>query len=179
MEGLKIIGLILMLGIAGCSGCAINPSVEDNEIEKELANDLYDEYEDIRRDKSVIRMIKSPGGVYEVPIEVNGSKMNFIFDTGAGIISISTTEANFLIKQGTLSKEDIVGVANFSDANGDVSEGMIVRLKTIKIGNRVLKNVEASIVDNDRAPLLLGQSALSRFGKFTVDYSEGIITFEK
>ena len=57
--------------------------------------------------------------------------MFFIFDTGASIISISETEANFLWKQGKLTKEDIRGTANFSDANGDISEGTIIILKTV------------------------------------------------
>ena len=32
-----------------------------------------------------------------------------------------------------------------------------------------LKNIEASVVKNQKAPLLLGQSVLERFGSFTLD----------
>jgi aspartyl protease family protein len=117
-------------------------------------------------------------GVYSVPVELNGTKMYFIFDTGASIISISETEAAFLIKQGTLTKEDIIGTANFSDANGDITEGTIINLKTVKIGNLTLKNIEASIVPNANAPLLFGQSALEKFGKISIDYKKGEITLE-
>jgi aspartyl protease family protein len=122
--------------------------------------------------------IKKVNGVYEIPTEINGVPMHFIFDTGAGMISISETEAIFLFKQGKLAQEDILGKANFSDANGDISEGTIINLKTVKIGDRILENIQASVVHNLGAPLLMGQSALEKFGKISIDYQQGEITFE-
>src|SRR6218665_31500 len=127
--------------------------------------------------KTVVKMEKI-NGVYQIPVEVNGVKMSFIFDTGESVISISETEASFLWKQGKLTKDDIKGVANFSDANGDISEGTVIVLTTVKIGNRLLKNIEASVVHNLNAPLLFGQSALSEFGKISIDNNRGEITFE-
>lgn len=54
-------------------------------------------------------------------------------------------------------------------ANGDIHEGTIIRLKEIKIGDAVLRNVEASVVHSQQAPLLLGQTVLERFGTITID----------
>lgn len=99
-------------------------------------------------------------GVYYLKVEVNDIPMKFIFDTGASIISISQAEAAFLYKQGTLTDEDFIGNSSFQDANGNVSEGTIARLRKVKVGNIILHDVEASIVPNQRAPLLFGQSAL-------------------
>ena len=127
--------------------------------------------------QTTIKMEKE-GGVYTIPCTVNGIQLKFIFDTGASVISISQTEAMFLYKQGKLTADDIKGTANFSDANGDISEGTIILLSTVKIGNRVLKNIEASVVHNLNAPLLFGQSALEKFGKISIDNNRGEITFE-
>jgi len=127
--------------------------------------------------KTIIKMEKKDG-VYEVPVEVNGVKMYFIFDTGAGIVSISNTEAGFLYKQGSLTDDDFIGKANFMDANGDISEGSIINLKTIKVGNRTLHNIQASVVDNMDAPLLLGQTVLEKFGKISIDNQKGEIILE-
>lgn len=124
-----------------------------------------------------IKMEKKDG-VYQVPIWVNDVKMHFIFDTGAGMVSISETEVNFLIKEGSLTEEDYLGSANFMDANGDVTEGSIINLKSIKIGNRTLYNVKASVVHNLNAPLLLGQTVLEKFGKISIDNNAGEITLE-
>jgi aspartyl protease family protein len=125
---------------------------------------------------NVIKM-KKEGGIYLVPIMINGVEMDFIFDTGASVISISQTEAMFLLKQGRLNKEDFIGTDNYMDANGGISIGITVNFKTVVIGNKILKNVQATIVGNLQAPLLLGQSALSRFGKISIDYDRNEITF--
>lgn len=127
--------------------------------------------------RTVVEMNRK-NGVYEVPIEINGSKMFFIFDTGASDITISLTEATFLYKQGTLTDEDFMGTQQYQIADGSIAEGTIINLKTVKIGNRTLANVQASVVHNMDAPLLFGQSALAQFGKVIIDYNKGEIAFE-
>ncbi|MFV5699638.1 TIGR02281 family clan AA aspartic protease [Flavobacterium sp. ZT3R17] len=114
-------------------------------------------------------LMNEVNGVYYVPCEVNGIKMNFIFDTGASNVSISKTEAEFLIKQKLLTKEDFIGRVNYRIADGSIKDGIEVRLKEIKIKDLILKDVTATIVSESSAPLLLGQSALSKLGKFEVD----------
>lgn len=127
--------------------------------------------------KTVVKMEKKDG-VYHIPVTINGANMTFIFDTGAGLISISNVEASYLYKQGKLTLEDIVGEANFIDANGDISVGTIIKLKEVTISNRTIYNVNASVVDNSQAPLLFGQSALEKFGRISIDYYNNTITFE-
>lgn len=129
------------------------------------------------RDKTVIKMTKQ-NGVYYIPCKINGSQMEFIFDTGASDITMSLTEALFLYKQGTLTDEDFIGTQQYQIANGELEEGTVVKLKTVELGNRTLYNVQASIVHNLQAPLLLGQSALNKFGKISIDYTKDEIEFE-
>lgn len=117
-------------------------------------------------------------GVYYVPISVNGIPMEFIFDTGASIISISAAEAIFLMRQGKLLESDFLGTSYFSDATGTISEGTRINLREVQIGNKKLFNIEASVVHNLEAPLLLGQSALARFGKISIDYKKNQLVFE-
>jgi aspartyl protease family protein len=127
--------------------------------------------------KSVVKM-KNDNGVYYVPCKINGVEMKFIFDTGASDITMSAVEATFLYKQGKLTEDDIVGTQQYQTADGSIHEGTVVVLKTVEIGNRKLNKVRASIVDNLEAPLLLGQSALSKFGKISINYTRNEITFE-
>tara|TARA_R110002051_G_scaffold108607_4_gene181351 strand:- start:9532 stop:10059 length:528 start_codon:yes stop_codon:yes gene_type:complete len=126
---------------------------------------------------SEIKMVYE-NGIYKIPIQINGVPMNFIFDTGASVISISETEAIYLIKQGRILEEDILGSVYYQDATGKISEGTQINLKSVKIGDSEVYDVKASVVHNLQAPLLLGQSALSRFGKVTIDYNKNIISFE-
>lgn len=114
-------------------------------------------------------LMNKVNGVYYVPCEVNGIKMDFVFDTGASNVSISKTEAEFLIKHKLLTKEDFIGRVNYRIADGSLQEGIEVKLKEIKIKDFILKDVTATIVSESSAPLLLGQTALSKLGKFEVD----------
>lgn len=169
--------IILSLALTSCNGCSKSAQKFRNNEVNNTSSNRERTVRERSTGKTIIKM-KKRNGVYYVPVELNGSEMDFIFDTGAGIISISETEATFLMKQGTLTKEDIKGTAKFSDANGDISEGTIINLKTVKIGNITLKDIEASIVHNSKAPLLLGQSAFEKFGKISIDYKKEEITLE-
>lgn len=117
--------------------------------------------------------LKKEGGVFTVPCSVNGVDLKFIFDTGASNVSISSTEANFLFKNGYLTKNDILGSERFSDATGKISIGTIINIKKLEFSNIILYDVEATIVDSQTAPLLLGQTALAKIGKFTFDPISG------
>ena len=129
----------------------------------------------IGNSQTVIKM-KNKNGVSVIPCKVNGLPLNFIFDTGASSVSLSMTEASFMYKNGFLSKQDITGTQNFSDANGDISEGITVNIKEIEIGGLKLYNVEASIVKNNKAPLLLGQSAISKLGEIKLNLKDNTLT---
>ncbi len=120
-------------------------------------------------DKENIIYMEQESGVKYVWIEVNGIKLRFVFDTGASSICISSTEAKLLYKQGTLKEEDFIGVERFQDATGRISKGMKINLRSVKVGNVFLENVEATVIDNVNAPLLLGQTVLERFGKIEID----------
>lgn len=123
-------------------------------------------------------VLKKKNGLYYVPAEVNDVELDFIFDTGASDVSISLTEAYFLFKNGKLTNSDVLGSEFFSDAKGDVSEGTGIIIRKMKVGNKVLYNVKASIVHNQTAPLLIGQSVFQRLGKMSVDFQNQTLTFE-
>ena len=114
-------------------------------------------------------------GVYTVPCKVNGIPMDFIFDTGASNVTISLTEATFLIKQGLLGKNDIKESVKYQIANGDINEGTNIILREIEVAGLKIKNVKATIVHEQNAPLLLGMSALSQLGKIEIENNTLII----
>ena len=109
------------------------------------------------------------GGCASVKCTINELPLTFIFDTGASIVSLSQVEANFMLKNGYLKREDFAGSGRFVDANGDITEGTIVNLRNVDFGGMKLNNVRASVVRNQKAPLLLGQSVLGRLGSIEID----------
>ena len=126
-----------------------------------------------------VQMKKQYGGTYEGPCMVNGLPLMMIFDTGAADVTISTVEASFMFKNGYLKESDIKGSRNYVTADGGVHAGTVITLKEVKLGDAVLKNVQASVVHNQKAPLLLGQSVLERFGKITIDNVNLKITIQQ
>lgn len=114
-------------------------------------------------------------GIYMIPCKVNGLSLKFVLDTGASDVSISETEALFMLKNGYLKKEDIGEKEYYTLANGNVTEGIIINLKTIEIGGIVLNNTRASIVLEQKAPLLLGQSVLEKLGTYKIDNNKLIL----
>jgi len=124
--------------------------------------------------QTIIKMEKV-NGVFMMPCKVNGLSLKFIFDTGASDVSISITEARFMLKNGYLKESEIGKTEYYQIANGDISEGTKIILKEIDIGNLKLFNVNASVVHSLSAPLLLGQSALNKLGKIEFDYSNNTL----
>lgn len=116
-----------------------------------------------------VALVKKYGGTYEIPCTVNGLPLKMIFDTGASDVTVSSVEASFMLKNGYLDENDIKGTSHYMTASGDIHEGTILKLKEVRLGDAVLKNIEASVVHNQKAPLLLGQSVLERFGTITID----------
>jgi clan AA aspartic protease (TIGR02281 family) len=123
-----------------------------------------------------IPMKLSGSGTYEVPCKINELKLNLIFDTGASDITISKTEAEFMLKNDYLSKNDITGTSSYMIANGDIEIGTTIIFRKVDFGGLILRNVKATVIDNKNAPLLFGQSALSKYGKILIDNEKKIIT---
>lgn len=95
-----------------------------------------------------------------------------LFEQGMKLFSDNKYEDAYKL---FLSNRDILGSSKYVDANGDVSEGTVINLKKVKFGDVELDNVRASVVRNQKAPLLLGQSVLSRIGSIEIDNQRKVI----
>lgn len=121
--------------------------------------------------------MQNENGIYTMPCEINGLKLRFIVDTGASDISISLTEVMFMLKNGYFDINDIIGSAKYQTASGQIEDGTIINLREVNIGGLKLQNIKASVVSSIDAPLLLGQSALSKLGKIQFDYEKEELVF--
>ena len=117
--------------------------------------------------QTVINMERQ-GNSFYVPCKVNGVPMKMIFDTGAEEVSMSLSEAIFMMKNGYLSNEDFGETAYYGVASGEVVEGMTVNLREIEVGGIKIRNVKASIIKSMSAPLLFGQSAIQKLGPIQI-----------
>lgn len=109
------------------------------------------------------------GGVYRIPCTVNGAKMKFIFDTGASTVCLSMAMAEYLLDNGYLSKDDIIGTGASTVADGRIVDHVRINLRELIIGGLRLENVNAMVVESQNAPLLMGQSAIQKLGPIRIE----------
>ena len=115
----------------------------------------------------IVKM-KRKSGVYYIPCVINGVKKDFIFDTGAAKMSLSQELANELLAKRALTRNDFKGTTQTRNANGVVDNNATVILREVKVGNRLLRNVEAIIAVSQKAPLLLGLNVIDLLGNWTM-----------
>lgn len=116
------------------------------------------------------------GGVYRIPCTVNGAKMKFIFDTGASNVCISMTMAEYLLDNGFIDENDILGTGSAKVADGRIVDHVSINLRDITIQNLHLYDVKALVVDGQNAPLLMGQSAIQKMGP--IEISGNVLTIK-
>ena len=119
---------------------------------------------------------KNQGGVRIVQVKINDcTEFPMIFDTGCSGVSISILELATLIKHGSISEDDAIGITQAQIADGRIVEKAVVTLRKLQIGDYVCNNVSATISGNGAAPLLLGNGALKNVESFIVDDDAQVI----
>lgn len=118
------------------------------------------------------------GGVFKIPAKINGIvPVSFIIDSGAADVVIPADVADILIRTGTLSAENQIGSKIYILADGSKIPLGTFKLRSIQVGNRILRDITATITGVDGG-LLLGQSFLSHFKKWSIDNIKHTIEFE-
>lgn len=151
--------------------------------------DTMDEIEDVEdfewtdtqpQDYIAIPYTEMYGNTIMLPVKINGVGLDMIFDTGASSTCITVAEAQYLFDKGRLSDNNILDVQAYQTADGNISVGLKIVLREIVIGEIIcVSNVEALVVEDQQAPLLLGQSVLRNFREVSVDRDNKVVKFYK
>ncbi len=127
--------------------------------------------------RSSIQM-KKEGGTYVVPVLVNNAiTLDFMVDSGASDVSIPEDVVTTLMRMGTIRDTDFIGEKTYTLADGSKVKSKTFRIRSLKVGDRVLENVTGSVADKKGA-LLLGQSFLGRFKSWSIDNSRHALVLE-
>jgi aspartyl protease family protein len=118
-----------------------------------------------------VRIASQKGGHYWVAAQINGRTVDVIVDTGATTISMGASTAKSLGVDYRKGRP-----VRMSTANG-VTEGRVVTLKKVTVGEISQYNVLATVSLNDALPIiLLGNSFLSGVDMRTVN---GVLILEQ
>jgi clan AA aspartic protease (TIGR02281 family) len=115
------------------------------------------------------------GGTFIVPVTINAKiELDFTVDSGASTVVVPADVFGTLIPTGTITDADLTGKQSFTLADGSTQTQDTFRIRSLKIGDRVLNDVEASVAPS-AGSLLLGQSFLRRFKSWSMDNQRGVL----
>jgi predicted aspartyl protease len=103
--------------------------------------------------------------------------LDFIVDSGAADVSIPADVFSTLIRTGTIKATDLLEQKHYQLADGSIVPSQTFRIRSLKVGKKVLENVTGSVA-SAKGSLLLGQSFLSRFKSWSVDNAKHALVFE-
>jgi hypothetical protein len=122
--------------------------------------------------------LENDSGTFKVPVVINGAlTLNFTIDSGASDVSIPADVVLTLMRTGTLLASDFLGTQNYRLADGSTVPSKTFRIRTLKVGDRVLENVTGSMSGVGGVPLL-GQSFLRRFKSWSIDNQRQVLVLE-
>ena len=117
-------------------------------------------------------------GVFVLQALLNGSaETYFVVDSGASNVQIPQEIADELTRQGALGSTDFLGDRSFVLADGRKLVQRMIRLRSIRVGNRTMDNVLAAI-GAAHSQALLGQSLLRRLNWWKIDNVRNAIELE-
>jgi uncharacterized protein len=122
--------------------------------------------------------MKEEGGTYVIPVLINNAiTLDFIVDSGASDVSIPADVVTTLMRTGTLKQSDFLDQKTYKLADGSTIPSQRFRIRSLKIGSKVIENVSGSVT-SVRGSLLLGQSFLGRFKSWSIDNSRHSLVLE-
>lgn len=171
--------LFVSLLLASCNRCSSKSARDTSYLDGDSDDTSFIEKTSLIDNNSInIPYTEMYGNTITIPVRINGMALDMIFDTGASSTCISLAEAQYLYNKGKLTNNDIINVQQFQTADGNISAGLLIILRDVSIGNEInLHNVEAIVVQNQKAPLLLGQSVMKQFREISMDRANGVIKF--
>jgi predicted aspartyl protease len=130
-----------------------------------------------RFDRSEISL-RQQGGTLMVPVLLNNAlTLDFIIDSGAADVSVPIDVVMTLYRTGTVRDTDFLGSKTYQLADGSTVPSTTFRIRSLKVGDREVQNVAASI-SNVKGTLLLGQSFLNRFKSWSIDNNRQVLVLK-
>jgi tetratricopeptide (TPR) repeat protein len=124
---------------------------------------------DVRLTDPISIRMEQEGGVYVVPVRFNDMiTLSAIVDSGASDMSVPADVVLTLMRTKTITDQDFLGQQTYVLADGSKVPSQQFRIRSLKVGDKTVENVVASIASVN-GEILLGQSFLNKFKSWSVD----------
>ncbi|MFM7311219.1 MAG: aspartyl protease family protein [Flavobacteriales bacterium] len=114
------------------------------------------------------------GGLWYLPLTINGLQDNFLFDTGAADLVMSRSLYDELVLAGEMGFADHMGQQYYELANGEHVWCDMVNARSVVIGNFIVHDVMIGVMDE--GGMLCGISFFSKFKDWEWKPNKGVIT---
>lgn len=122
-------------------------------------------------DAGQIIVPRSPDGHYYLSVELNGTDVRFVVDTGASDMVLTQSDAT----RAGLDLDQLTYLGRANTANGEVRTAF-VRLDTVRLGDVTDRDVPAVVNGGEMEQSLLGMGYLQRWGRLEIANNELILT---
>jgi len=104
-----------------------------------------------------VELDRNDDGHFYADVQINGSRIHMLVDTGASAIALSRDDARSAGIATSIGMNDVVG----QGADGEV-HGEYVKIDRMELGPKTVEGLEAVVLNNGEQSLL-GQSFLAKF----------------
>ncbi len=132
----------------------------------------------INPEDNIAKYIENADQTMTFAAVLNGINVDITLGEGGPGLSLSTEMALKLLREGAIGKSDFAGDPEKVLANSSVMDKAILNLAEIAIANKSAFDLEASVLQKQKVDVLMSESVLKKFGKFTIDKEKKQIIFQ-
>jgi hypothetical protein len=121
---------------------------------------------------------KAQNGLLYFNASINGVKGKFLFDTGASGVVINPGFFQQLKSQGLIDQSDYLGNTNVVGINNIKVNVEIYHIKSLNIDSFRAYDLQAFLMPDTNAELIIGQSVFEKLGKVSIDNQNNVLTVE-
>jgi peptidoglycan-associated lipoprotein len=133
----------------------------------------------INPDDNVVPLITNPDGSLSFSAVVNGYTTQITLGEEGPGLSFSTDQTLKLLKSGAIGKTDFAGDPEKILGNNSVADKSVFTVGEINITTKSAFDLEATVLKNQKPPVLMSEKVLKRFGNVSVDKEKKQIVFSK
>ncbi len=132
----------------------------------------------VNPEDNIVKYTENQDKSYTFTAIVNGLTLEITLSDDATGLSFSTEQALKLLKAGAIGKTDFAGDPEKILANSTIVDNAAFNVAEINLANKSAFDLEAIVLQKQKAGVLMNQSVLKKFGKFTIDKEKKQIIFQ-
>ena len=118
--------------------------------------------------QTVIKLTEMSDGRLTMPASVNGVGVLTYYTEESWFASMSSTTYLFLYENGYIVPDDVRGMTVLKMPDGSTTKAASFVIRSLRIGNVIVKDLPAFVIKKQSVPLLVGSSAFDAFGEVSL-----------